>query len=181
MTWVIIIGFLVIVFLGLRGTKKAQGIEKAFINDLRGIGIDYSQKIDVGSYVGGHPDIDDVIHMVFCFKRDDKLTFYAKRYKKTSSIGSVYYDHIGDVPIGKIKDIIIEDASTIERKVTLGRAMLVGVFALAWKKRKKNDETYLNIEWNDGKFNHETLFHFENNGAFNNANKARNALIKLIR
>lgn len=182
MTWAIIIGALfLVVILGLPATKKAQNAEKKFINELQNIGLDYSQKIDLGSYVGGHPDIDDMIHLMFCFKKDDGITFYAKRYKKTSSPGSVYYDHIADIPIDQIKDITIEDASTIEKKVTLGRAMLVGVFALAWKKEKKNDEAYLNIQWNDGKFNHETLFHFVNNGAFHKANKARNALLKLIR
>ena len=59
--------------------------------------------------------------------------------------------------------------------------LLVGVFALAWKKKKKNEEAFLNINWTDGKYEHETLFQFEDKGAFQEANKVRNSLIKQTR
>ena len=41
---------------------------------------------------------------------------------------------IGTIPIDSIKSINIEDASSFNKKLSLGRVMLVGVFALAWKK-----------------------------------------------
>jgi hypothetical protein len=42
------------------------------------------------------------------------------------------------IELSTISNISIEDASSIDKKVTLGRVLLVGVFALAWRKSKKN-------------------------------------------
>jgi hypothetical protein len=46
--------------------------------------------------------------------------------------------------------------------------------------KKKNEIMELSINWNDGRFEHTTLFSFENNDAMQNVNIARNGLIRLI-
>lgn len=49
------------------------------------------------------------------------------------------------------------------------------------EEKEKNELAYLTIEWNDGKFDHETIFEFEGVGSMQNANTARNKLIKTVR
>ena len=75
------------------------------------------------------------------------------------------------IPCDKVLNVNVLDSSTIENKITLGRVLLVGVFALAWKKNKKKEMYFLEIEWNDGGFDH-------NKQNQQRANTARNALIK---
>lgn len=182
MTWIIVIAvFVLLVIWGQSVGKKAAKIEEVFNDTLKAKGIDTSSKIILGKYVGGHPELDNTVLNVFSFKHQNCLTLYAKLYKKPGDIGTVYFDHLTDIPIDNIKGISIEDASSIDKKVTLGRVLLVGVFALAWKKKKKNEEAFLNINWTDGKYEHETLFQFEDKGAFQEANKVRNSLIKQTR
>lgn len=82
-----------------------------------------------------------------------------------------------EIPIEAVSDITIEDASSIEKKITVGRIFLVGIFALGWRKKKKNELAFLVIEWKKGKFEHFTTFSFEGKEAFQNANTARNKLI----
>ena len=182
MTWIIVIAiFVLIIFWGQNAGKKVANIEDAFNKDLNAKGIDISSKIILGTYVGGHPDLDNMTTHVFSFKHENSLTLYAKLYKKPGNIETVYFDHLANIPIDRISDITIEDISSVEKKVTLGRVLLVGVFALAWKKDKKKQQAFVNIKWNDEKFQHQTLFRFENIGAFQEANKVRNALIKQTR
>ena len=55
---------------------------------------------------------------------------------------------------------------------------LVGIFALGWKKKKVNEQAFVVIKWKTGKFVNETIFMFENKGALQLANTARNFLVK---
>ena len=59
--------------------------------------------------------------------------------------------------------------------------MLTGVFAFAWKKKTKHELAYITIYWNDGKFDHETIFEFEGRNAMTRANSSRNKLINLAK
>lgn len=182
MTWIIIIVVVVLFVLwGQNEVKKVTKIEEIFVDSLQKKGIDISSKIILGKYIGGHPEIDSTLQNVFSFKHRNRLTLYAKLYKIPGDIGTVYFKHITDISIDNIKGINIEDATSIDKKVTLGRVLLVGVFALAWKRQKKNEAAFLNIIWVDGKYEHETLFQFENKGSLQEANKVRNSLIKQIR
>ena len=49
----------------------------------------------------------------------------------------------------EILDFSVEDQSTIESKISLSRMLLVGVFALAWKKRKTNPMAFILIKYKD--------------------------------
>lgn len=48
-----------------------------------------------------------------------------------------------------VVNIFVEDDSTIENRVGLTRLLLVGIFALAWKKKSKNPMSFIIFEYND--------------------------------
>ena len=127
------------------------------------------------SYAGGHPDVDNNFNSVAYVFEDENLKFYTMpiSYEMPTFKFSIKKDDM--------KNISLEDASTIENRVTLGRVLLVGVFALAWRKKKKNELAFVVIDWNDGKFDHSTTFSFEGTDAAQQANAFRNALISLCR
>jgi hypothetical protein len=125
------------------------------------------------SYVGGHPMRDTMIPDLYCALSDNKLRFYSLGGSKVGP-GLVF-----SIPKDAIQNIELEDASSIEHKVTLGRIILVGVFALAWKKKEKNELAFVIIKWNDGKFDHSTIFSCEGQNAMQKANTLRNLFIRL--
>ena len=88
---------------------------------------------------------------------------------------------MGEIPTSFITSINVEDGSSIEKRVTLGRVLLVGVFALAWKKNKKNSLALLVIGWNDGKFDQETIFQYTGDDAISKANNAKIKIQQLCR
>ena len=152
--------------------KSAEKQREETVKSLSNRGLKIEDFHACGKYVGGHPSEDKEVEPLVFRNSDDKLLF-------------CYRQDIASVPISKfsilkenIEDIAIEDASTIESKVTLGRVLLVGVFAFAWKKKKKNELAFVRIEWLDGKFKHNTMICFEGTNAMTNANSFRNLLIK---
>jgi hypothetical protein len=144
--------------------KKTDSYEKA--------GIDLHNLISIGGYIGGHPNVDNHYPSCIAYTESNMLKIY-------EDSGSSYTPRfLAGINMYAIKDITIEDATTIEKKVTLGRVFLVGVYALAWQKKKKNEMAFLAIDWSDGTFEHSTLFSFEGHDAMQNANIARNMLIR---
>lgn len=171
MFWLILIVLLVVfILIGVNGQSKENEIREK----CKSKGFDLKDLISIGTYVGGHPIRNDNVDYCHVCKIDNNLAFFRK--------------FIGENPvrtftinIDKIKNILVEDASTIESKVTLGRVLLVGVFALAWKKKKKAELSFLIIEWNDGRFDHLTTFSFEGKSSMVSANTARNKIINLCK
>ena len=143
--------------------------EKAEIIESRGLSED--EVIHIGSYVGGHPLLDDTIPLCHAYKKGANLVL-TKKLSLTEVPGS-------EIPIADIDNITLQDASTIDKRITAGRMLLVGVFAFAWQKKEKNEMAFIEIQWHQGKFDHQTLFCFEGDGAFKRANKARNQLIRI--
>nr|WP_294897851.1 hypothetical protein [uncultured Pedobacter sp.] len=139
---------------------------------LTDLGIDSSNIVQAGKYVSGHPEIDKEFTHTVLLRKADNIVVSQQLNTGMMPSNRAY------IPIENIKDIAAEDASTFERRVTLGRVLLTGVFALAWRKKKKNEMAFLTIEWNDGRFDHSTVFNFEGFQAMQSANTARNQLIK---
>jgi hypothetical protein len=164
----IIIG--VIVIAGIVGVVNANEQTKKQNEFLQSKGVDPKSMIDIGTFISGHPDINDQVQNVSIFKDGSSLVIY-QRFGSSCNVR-------GFIPIEKIKNIIVEDQSSFEKRVTLGRVLLVGVFALAWRKKKKNEMYFLVISWNDGKFDHETLFQITGLDIPNNSNTIRNKLIQ---
>lgn len=170
--WIIIVAIPVLfIIMGASGSEKKKKTDQILLEK----GLKQEDIIFLGTYIGGHPDLDDNISFSVIYPKNNILIIA----KQISEL---------EVPVEKcsiaiesIKDVAIENASTIENKVTLGRVLLVGVFALAWKKKNKNELAFISINWFDGKFEHSTLFSFEGKDAAQKANTARNRLIKIIR
>ena len=172
MIWVIVtIALVVIVAVFIGGSNKEKNTKSAMQKN----GLKESEFHKTESkYIGGHPKKDDVVEYVWYRIADEKLMFY----ERFTSIDVPKFHF--DIPISAITDIQYNDATTMENKVTLGRVLLIGVFALAWKKKKKNEIAFVTIDWNDGKFNHTTTFSVEDKDANTKANALRNKLINAV-
>lgn len=127
-----------------------------------------------GTYIGGHPALDVTVEGISIRKSETKIEIY--RFPSISEIPVL----IADIPINSISGINVEDSSSMEKRITLGRVLLVGIFALAWRKKKKNELAFVTIEWKE-KFENSTIFSFEGQEAMQKANTARNELIKMCR
>lgn len=170
--------FLIIVFIFffaiiiIDGNKKHAKSEK----QLAEMGLNFSDFKNLGMYVGGHPSLNESIKNVYALKEKDKIVLYTQviaGYEMPKLVPN------SDIDIDSIKDIKLEDASSIENKITLGRLLLVGIFAFAWKKKKKNEIAFVTVTWSKGKFEQNTTFMFEGKDALQNANTARNQLMEI--
>jgi hypothetical protein len=123
------------------------------------------------AYKGGHPSLDNELKPVYLNLKDAQVEISSNSFGWSGN-AAIKYE--------QVKNIVVEDATTFEKRVTLGRVLLVGIFALAWKKNKKNEASYLTIDWNDGRFDHQSIFEFDGVGSLNRANTTRNAIIKKI-
>jgi hypothetical protein len=170
------IGFIVICAVVILFTLLIISGKKSAKKSLE-LGYDYTQKIILGNYISGHPEIDKSCKKVNLIPKDGKLDLLYMPVSEQALV-PVY---LGSLSPELITNITVEDQSTFERRITLTRVALVGVFALLWKKKKKNELAYLTLFWNDGKFDHETLFEFEGINSIENANTSRNQLIKILK
>ena len=172
-SWVIyaVVGFVIFFIILIISSSKE---EKKTKENLSKQGLSLSSFKEVGMYVGGHPKYSRDVGSVSVKDEKAKVSFY----KRETPISMP--QHIFDISKSSIKAITVEDSSSIEKKITLGRVVLVGIFALAWRKKKKNEVAFLVIEWNDGRFDHATTFVFETKNAMQKSNAARNRLIAII-
>ena len=148
---------------------------------LQNRGIDLTQNIETGKFICGHPAIDIPLDKTFILDNKDALDIYRDAISPNSFLEFASIPaKITEINKNSIEDITIEDASTIEKRVTVTRLALTGLFAFALKKKQKNELMYVVIKWKDGKFKHDTIFEFEGQGAIERANRSRNKLIKSL-
>lgn len=173
MIWTIVIIVIVLIagFI-IYGSKQLKENEKLLTEK----GFDISKRITTDKYIGGHPDLDETIINTTVFPKNDFLVILEESKVNIS----VEKAELAKIEKSLINNIIVEDKSTIEKRVTVGRLLAVGVFALAFRKKEKNEVAFITIEWNDGKFDHETIFEFNGTDAMQNANTARNKMIREI-
>lgn len=131
-----------------------------------------SDLIVSGTYVSGHPLLNDPL-------KDTKLLLENDSVKIFTVDGNGF--HLKSI-IAKeaITNVAMEDASTIQNRVTVGRLLLTGIFAFAWKKKSKQECAYFIIEWKQGQFDNETIFEFEGAGSIQKANTLRNKFITYL-
>lgn len=89
---------------------------------------DSSKKVYVVKYLGGHPDIG----------KESPLNLTLEKDKVTVGL-------LKNKTVFTYEDIHIEQKTheQISRNVTLGRVLLTGVFALAWRKKRVDRQHYL--------------------------------------
>jgi hypothetical protein len=138
--------------------------------DLKERGYDLTDYAFAGSLIGGHPDIDKGLKTCKLISNADKIAICNPMLIPQ---GVIYKQ--------AIKNVVFEDATTFGKRVSAGRVLLVGIFALAWRKKTKNESAYVIIDWTDERFEHSTSFLFEGKGSNTRANTCRNWLIKKIR
>lgn len=171
--WFILIIFALLFIIAIISATQKESKTKENLSKRGLTPSDFTQT--EASYVGGHPDVDMNILRLAYRKKDGDLLFY----ERMSVIDMPIYRFT--IPINSISEIEIEDSTSIENKVTLGRVLLVGIFALAWKKKKKNELAFITISWTDKRFNHITILNIEGKDAMQKANILRNQLIRIIR
>ncbi len=127
----------------------------------------------IGDYVGGHPLLDNIVYSPLVFVKDNEINICVRTTDDE-------LDKLASIDIESVKNIYIEDFTSVQKEVTLGRVLLVGVFALAWKKKKKDELSFLCIDWTNGKFENKTLFKYEGKMSMQKANADRNHLINSV-
>ncbi len=126
-------------------------------------------------YLNGHLDLNEALEGVFLFLCDKTIDILQEEENTIRKI------KLASIKKDSISNIAIEDETTIEKRVSFKRILLVGIFALAWKKKEVNEMAFIIIEWQEGKFSHETTFQIIGKGAMQNANIIRNKLIKALK
>lgn len=169
--WIIFIVIIVGLFIVIMGqadtlNKKSQEFNKKE-------NLTENDYIWISSFVSGHPKIDESFDNAAIINKGSELLIC----KHLKGIGEP--ECLASINKELVSDLQIEDSSSIEKRITVGRLLLVGVFAFAWKKAKKNELAFLVISWKD-RFSHETIFSFNGQNALQEANKARNTLIKFL-
>ena len=168
---IFLVVFVVIIIMSILIAISNNSVRKT---QLKSLNITELDLIQCGKYTAGHPDIDKPINFAEVLCKDNELLIYGSSDRSRPVLSA-------RIPIEKIKNIILEDASTVQKRVTVTRLLSTGLFAFALKKKEKTETAYIIIEWNDGKFDHETIFEFSNLGAVQKANETRNKLVKLCR
>ncbi len=168
-TFFIIIFIVFILFMIIGATAKVnpsiESFEATYKKSL-------SELILAGTYVSGHPLLDNSLKDIRLLLDENSVKIF------TLIITTVTLK--ADIPKDSITNVSMEDASTIQNRVTVGRLLLTGIFAFAWKKKTKQECAYLVIEWKQGQFNNETIFEFEGTGSIQKANTIRNKFINYL-
>lgn len=128
--------------------------------------------LNSGTYVSGHPKLDN------SFKNTKLLL--EPTVVKIFNVEEHGFIERAQIEKNLITNVVMEDSSTIQNRVTVGRLLLTGIFAFAWKKKTKQECAYLIIEWNQQQFKNETIFEFEGTGSIQRANTLRNKFINYL-
>ena len=126
-----------------------------------------------GRYMRGHPALPRPIQTTNCQLAEDDILIYSP---VSGKLGPV----VGKIPLSQVQNVVVEDKSTVEKRVTMTRVLAIGVFALAAKKKEVHPEFYLTISWGGGKIGNETIFEFDGENAQVNANALRNEIAKRV-
>ena len=137
------------------------------------LGISNDDIITESKYLCGHPEIDSPC-LCLIARKDGLLEVY----KDTTQDVGGNLQMIGSIKLSNIKDVSVDDSTTIEKRVGLKRLAVMGIFALAAKKKQVNELAYLTLNWNDGRFDHETIFEYIGPNSLQRANTGRNKLIR---
>ena len=138
---------------------------------------EYTKYYASGRIISGHPDIAKP------YLTNIKVTHTEIIIYEVIPVNTLG-QKIGEIQLSQIKSAKVEDRSTIEKHITAGRILLLGLFALAAQKSEKHEDFYLVISWGDGRFDFETIFEFEGNPGYNAlevANQTCNVIIKHCR
>jgi hypothetical protein len=113
----------------------------------------------VGRYTCGHPFIDKPVDITEVTLNNDCLTIY-----RTDDY--TIPRRLSCIPTSYIRNISVEGAASVLRRPDVQKMRNYVGFAFDWKP-KAYELSYLIIAWNDGCFDHETIFELTGEGSFN--------------
>jgi hypothetical protein len=146
-----------------------------------------------GKYLSGHPEITKFNNLPKYIRiKEDELLIIETAINTTEELinsnvenktiakfkEKLNIDILGSINIKNITNVNVEDASTVEKRVTATRLVTLGIFAFAAKKKEKHDLYYLTIKWKDGKFEQEVIFEFDGKDSKTQANKLKAKIIE---
>lgn len=169
--WVLVVAFIIILAVAASDNSKTR--ERILKKKL-----DKSKFMKSETLLSGHPDVDKSMTNTLVEFRDNNI-----RIVRVNDYNLFYGDlemptFVASIPLDSVSNVIIEDKTQIEKKITAGRLLLVGVFALAWKKKKVMEMQFVNVIWKVGKFENNTIFMFEGSGSLERANSFANSIKK---
>ena len=158
----------VVLFVVYNDRKRREDVAEHILNRQ---GLSARDFFESGTYIGGHPSVTEIIPSLIFRRTPQDFMFYIRPT-------NVYIPaEKFSIPVGSVVSIELEDTSTVEEKVTAHRILLLGPFALAFKKQIKRDSCFVSIDWKEGKQIYSTYFYFDGYNAMLNANEFRYKLI----
>jgi hypothetical protein len=131
----------------------------------------YTDYIISGKYISGHPDISMTnVTTAIGFNRN-LLGIFITVFKIPGT-------NLGSIDLKEITDVTVEDATTLEKRITATRLLAIGIFAFAAKKKKVHELYYVTIKWKNGKFEQEAIFEFEGKNSVQNAYNLKNKIME---
>lgn len=159
---------LLVSFVVYNNRKMREDVAEHILNRQ---GLSARDFVESGTYIGGHPSVKEIISSLVFRRTPKDFVFYVRPT-------NVYIPaEKFSIPVGSVVSIELEDTSTVEEKVTARRILLLGPFALAFKKQIKRDSCFVSIEWREGEQLYSTYFYFDGYNAILNANDFRYKLI----
>ena len=142
---------------------------------LSAVGIDVSKFVPAGKFISGHVDINQPVEKCWIFPGQDVFKIYSEirnSFKK---------EFLADINTAAITGIEVEDKTTIQSRLQLRKGMFLDSTPYVLEQKNTTlERVWLVIEWNDGRFEHDTIFEFSGSGAVVRANTLRNQLFKTI-
>lgn len=126
--------------------------------------------MQAGKYLTGHPTLIQSVEKVVVGYDNGKAVII--------QINGPALDRLATIPLLDIKNVSAEDVSTVEKRVSASRYLSMGNLAYLAPKEVRKERHYVTIEWQDGKFAHETIFEFEGKDSIAKSNAFRSALIQ---
>jgi hypothetical protein len=130
--------------------------------------------ISVGKYVTGYPEKYEPIEDVIMIIHDGCANFF----RKTTTDGIASRGVRISIPIDAIHSIEVLDQTTMEKKVTLARLMVLGLFAFAAKKQQRQTWVYLVIKCNLQNFDCDVVFESTEENGLQQYNKVKFEIAK---
>jgi hypothetical protein len=179
-----VVGVFVVLYLISAPTDRKK--KAALLQALRAEGIEPESLFFGGSYIWGHPSLDKPIPAVLFRDAGSELQIYSGLHPSKQAppgLGAQYQKPqlCGAIPKAKIGDVRLEDASSVGKRITATRAALFGALVIVdgLKKTVTETATALVITWNDGHFDHETVFQFQGSKVSATlANETRNRILR---
>lgn len=126
-------------------------------------------------YLNGHPAIK-AEEYVYLVKDANGINIVERKLYQDSPPHII----VATIPYKAVTSIEAGDGSHVEKKFSLGRFLVIGVYAFAWLKKQPKETGFLIINWKEAGTEYATIFKNEEKGALKDIAIARNAILHWI-